>query len=490
VKRFFQIVALYMFQIFFARPIIFFIAGARYRRRHLAPKGPCIVVANHNSHLDAAILLCLFPLWRAHRVHPVAAADYFGETMFMRLMAMTMMNALPIARKPEPGVDPLAPIQEMLDRGDSLIFFPEGSRGKAGVLAPFRSGIGRLVQTCPGLLVLPVFMSGPEKIWARGQTIPVPVNIHVNVGRPRQYDPDQPSRKIAEQVREDVLSLAPPPPAPPGRKPERPFRVAICSVEPGLRTAVFREVTEQLGRREPVVGLSDKVWRADEEGIREAGGGIPLAYGRAWPSLLAWIFRTGGWFRGSEFGAMIERTRLNEALGDGRSYRCIVEDGNALVDVLTWAQADYYKGRLDEKEPRHLLRYLQGGRRIRPGSWWNFLRKAPEVFLINIFDLARPPAPDLLVVLRMRPVEMMARFRTRGDQLSGFENQKFLSELQDTFSEVAAELRGRTRMEVLTLEVCDQSPQEIAAAVLNSCSDLKNRKEAETVEPETVKSRE
>ena len=37
--------------------VVFFVLGTRYRRRALVPSGPCIVVANHNSHLDAALEL-------------------------------------------------------------------------------------------------------------------------------------------------------------------------------------------------------------------------------------------------------------------------------------------------------------------------------------------------------------------------------------------------------------------------------------------------
>ena len=466
-KRFFQLVGLYLFHIFFVRPVVFFIVGTRYRRRHLAPRGPCIVVANHNSHLDAAVLLTLFPLWRLHRVHPVAAADYFGETMFMRLMAMTLMNAMPIARKPAPGEDPLAPITQAISRGDSMIFFPEGSRGKAGVVAPFRAGIGRLVKTCPGLLVLPVFMSGPERIWARGQTLPVPVNIHTNVGKPRNYDLEMDAKEIAEQIRNDVLALAPPPPAPPGRKSEPPLRISICGAEPGLRRDVFKEVTRRMGDLRPTIGLADRlVLRAEGDGIREAAGGIPLAYGRAWPTFLARLFRTGGWFKGSSFGDMIERTRLSEAMGDGRICHYVVEDGNALLDVLAWAKADYYQGRMDAREPQQMLRFISGRQRIAPGSWWSFIRKAPEVWLINLFHLARPPAPDLLVLLRQQPDRIMAVLRARGGELRGFQNREFLSELQDTFAEVAEALRGRVRMKVLALPADGLEPEQIASRVL------------------------
>ena len=49
-KRVFQIIGLYLFHALFVRPVVFFVVGTRYRRRHLVPGGPCIVVANHNSH--------------------------------------------------------------------------------------------------------------------------------------------------------------------------------------------------------------------------------------------------------------------------------------------------------------------------------------------------------------------------------------------------------------------------------------------------------
>ena len=64
----------------FVRPMLK-ILGVRVRRRALVPPGPCLVVANHNSHLDAAVLMSLFPLRRLPHVHPVAAADYFGKNL-------------------------------------------------------------------------------------------------------------------------------------------------------------------------------------------------------------------------------------------------------------------------------------------------------------------------------------------------------------------------------------------------------------------------
>jgi 1-acyl-sn-glycerol-3-phosphate acyltransferase len=85
VRRLLQRLILYAFHILIARPVLKGIVGVRYRRRNLVPEGPCLVVSNHNSHLDAAVLMTMFPLRRVAHVHPVAAADYFGSSWFKAL---------------------------------------------------------------------------------------------------------------------------------------------------------------------------------------------------------------------------------------------------------------------------------------------------------------------------------------------------------------------------------------------------------------------
>ena len=212
-----------------------------------------MVVSNHNSHLDAAILMTIVSVCRRlPQVHPGRGRGLLRQV----LAACALMGDADDERhsdrakaRPPGGPGPAGSrSHERLRNGESLIFFPEGSRGEAGVVARFRPGVGRLVRAVPGLLVVPVFMSGPERIWPRGNVVPVPMSIDVHVGKPRTYSADEDAKVIANLVRDDVMALAPPPPPEPGRKSRPPIRVAVCGIDEERNGAVFWEATRGLGQ--------------------------------------------------------------------------------------------------------------------------------------------------------------------------------------------------------------------------------------------------
>ncbi|HEU4388792.1 MAG TPA: lysophospholipid acyltransferase family protein [Blastocatellia bacterium] len=177
--------------LFFAvivRPLLMLFIGLRVRGREHLPAGTFLLIANHSSHLDTISLLSLFPLSRLRRIRPVAAADYFERNRFISVLSRTLVNILPIARKNITAENnPLRKMQEALDAGQSLILFPEGTRGSGAEMGQFKSGVGHLLEKVPDLEVVPVYLVNMGRSLPKGEFIPVPFFCEVRIGRPRSF---------------------------------------------------------------------------------------------------------------------------------------------------------------------------------------------------------------------------------------------------------------------------------------------------------------
>lgn len=172
-----------VFFLLIVRPFLALVLGINLRHAERLPKtGPAILAANHNSHLDTLLLMSLFPLSKLHRVRPVAAADYFLKNPFVAWFALNIMHILPLARRPKPGVAPLAHIEAALTAGDILILFPEGSRGEPEKRSQLKSGIAHLMEHAPEVPVVPIYFHGLGKALPKGDWLPIPFFVDGFVG--------------------------------------------------------------------------------------------------------------------------------------------------------------------------------------------------------------------------------------------------------------------------------------------------------------------
>jgi 1-acyl-sn-glycerol-3-phosphate acyltransferase len=181
----------YAFLLLFAVPVARVFTGADVVDRHRLPKkGPAIIAANHNSHVDTLLLLTIFPLMSMGRLRPVAAADYFLRGPVIGWFSRTMIGIVPITRNgatPEGG-DVLAPAREALGRGDIIIIFPEGTRGDASdAMGRLKAGVARLAEAFPEAPVIPIWLEGAGRVLPKGTHVPVPMNCTVLVGEPMAW---------------------------------------------------------------------------------------------------------------------------------------------------------------------------------------------------------------------------------------------------------------------------------------------------------------
>ena len=191
-----------------ARPLARFFTGADViGREHLPTKGPAIVVANHNSHVDTLLLLTIFPARTLRCVRPAAAADYFLKDPVMSWFSRNIIGIVPVARdRAKSGEDILAPAREALAAGDIVVIFPEGTRGEASDdMGRLKGGVARLVESFPEAPVIPVWIQGAGRVLPKGEILPVPMNCAVVVGEPIRWQ----GRRTAfmDALREALLAL-------------------------------------------------------------------------------------------------------------------------------------------------------------------------------------------------------------------------------------------------------------------------------------------
>lgn len=145
-----------------------------------------ILIANHTSHLDAICLLAALPPDARNRCYSAAAEDYFYTNVVKEQVARLLANTFPFRRHAESrrGLEACARI---LERRDSLVFFPEGTRSTTGEMQRFRKGIGILVQGTR-YPVIPAYLEGASEALAKGRFYPHAATIRLYLGEPETFE--------------------------------------------------------------------------------------------------------------------------------------------------------------------------------------------------------------------------------------------------------------------------------------------------------------
>ena len=188
-------------------------------RQHLeAIDSPVIFAANHQSHMDAPVILAALPRRLRYRVAPAMAKEFFRAHFFPEeherrawftnslnyWLASLFFNAFPLPQREAGARQTLRYIGDVLEDGFSVLIFPEGKRTENGDIATFRPGVGMIASRLE-VPVVPVRIEGLEKVLHHTWRMARPGRVRVAFGRPMRLmgsDYEGLAKQVEDAVRE------------------------------------------------------------------------------------------------------------------------------------------------------------------------------------------------------------------------------------------------------------------------------------------------
>jgi long-chain acyl-CoA synthetase len=204
------------------RPSVFFLGwpqiSGRANLRNV--KGPVLVVCNHIADVDVGFVQTALPFHLRHRLAtatggealealrtPPATRNIFGR-IFDRIewfLGVSLLNLFPLPR--EAGFrESFAFAGESVDRGYSVLLFPEGHHTTDGEMRPFRSGIGLLVNNL-NIPVVPMRIDGLFELKQAGKRMARPYQIKVKIGTPATFPRGMDPQEIAAELQSRIGQL-------------------------------------------------------------------------------------------------------------------------------------------------------------------------------------------------------------------------------------------------------------------------------------------
>ncbi len=184
------------------------LTGSQARWHGCPPKAEQrIYFANHQSHADLVMIWAALPQELRSVTRAIAARDYWTKTPFKQWLTTEVFNVIYVSRDRTADEDPLEPLLAALANGDSIILFPEGTRGHAEEPQAFKAGLYNLATKFPSAVLVPAWINNVQHVLPKGEVVPVPVLCSVTFGAPLRLEEGEDRATFLKRAREAVMAL-------------------------------------------------------------------------------------------------------------------------------------------------------------------------------------------------------------------------------------------------------------------------------------------
>ena len=150
---------------------------------------PTVYYANHSSHLDFPLIWASMPENIRKKLHPIAGKDYWNKNWIKRFISCKIFNSVLIERfNINQNNYPIDKIAELLKNGDSILIFPEGTRGLNNEINQFKNSLFHLYKKCPNVQFVPIYLNNLNRILPKGEFLPVPILSSIIIGQPLVFE--------------------------------------------------------------------------------------------------------------------------------------------------------------------------------------------------------------------------------------------------------------------------------------------------------------
>ncbi|HYP39307.1 MAG TPA: lysophospholipid acyltransferase family protein [Chloroflexia bacterium] len=169
------------------------------------PRTQVIICPNHLSWADSLLVLLFFPV--QPRIYALARYDEAYKTAFRRWILGIVEVVVPL--KERESVQALRTMTDILERGGSLLIFPEGAvaGSQEGSLLPLQHGASHL-SLSSGVPILPVGITGTREMWLR-RTLTMRVGRPIDLAQFSEGNRRARTLALTTRLEEDLLKLLP-----------------------------------------------------------------------------------------------------------------------------------------------------------------------------------------------------------------------------------------------------------------------------------------
>ncbi|MBF6330680.1 lysophospholipid acyltransferase family protein [Nocardia transvalensis] len=171
--------------------------------QHVPRTGPVIIAANHLAAIDSLYLALVLP----RRITFIAKQEYFTEPGWRGRLNRWVMTATGQVRVDRSGgcaaADALGAAVRILEADGVWGIHPEGTRSPDGRIYRGRTGVIRVAMQT-GAPVVPVVLSGTDRVNPHGRRLLRCARVRISFGRPRHFPP---ADRLAVRAATDALML-------------------------------------------------------------------------------------------------------------------------------------------------------------------------------------------------------------------------------------------------------------------------------------------